>query len=118
MADDGVAPGQGLVVSAGEIDTLMSMMEEVMEQLDASRHGVTTSSGETRAMWQGDSAVQFGENAAQADEVFNRLINSLVNLHGLVKMSKDGFTAQEDEEASQLRTVTAAYQELNTGITG
>ncbi|MFI7278207.1 WXG100 family type VII secretion target [Streptomyces sp. NPDC049879] len=115
---DAAGAGQDVVVSEESITALTTTMDEVLIQLDNTRRGVANSAGDAIAGWRGEAASQFGSGAEEARNTLNRLINSVGNLKELVQMSRDSFTAEEQEQASQLRSVNAGYQDLrlNSGI--
>ncbi|GAA2380374.1 hypothetical protein [Streptomyces carpaticus] len=101
-----------LTVSSGDITTLLGHFEEA-QQLIAS---MSAQSDETktsvRAHWQSTSAGEFSRGQEQLGLDIHKLSAALENLAELVRLSRDGFSTEEQEQAAALKSV---YAPLSTG---
>ncbi|WP_052852111.1 WXG100 family type VII secretion target [Streptomyces avicenniae] len=118
MTDAAGAGGRDVLVDETTINRVTDMMDGVLNQLNGTRSSIATSASDTAAGWHGDAAGQFASGAQDADATIHRLISSLQNLRELVQMSKNQFTAEEQEQASRMRAVGSQYSDisLNGGI--
>ena len=111
MAEPQTGAQGDLVVGSAEITRLISSIDEVVSGLETNRGSLSSLAGEVLAGWQGDASREFSRGTTEAGLNLDRLIRALRNLQELVQMSRDSFSAEEQEQAAQMRNVA-----LNEGI--
>ncbi|WP_326596227.1 WXG100 family type VII secretion target [Streptomyces sp. NBC_01803] len=89
------------------IDRVLAALEREAGVLDANRRELSSVSDELAAQWGGGAAGQFNAGQNQFGLDLDRLIKAMGNLHELVRLSRDGFQAEEAEQVAALRTVNA-----------
>ncbi|TDC20855.1 hypothetical protein E1265_20045 [Streptomyces sp. 8K308] len=104
-----------LLYSSDPVERLKGNLDAVISELGSVRSRVSGASADTQAGWSGDAARELVRGAGEMDAVLGRMIPALENLRELVQMSGQGFTAEEQEQAAQMRAATAG---LNQGIAG
>ncbi|RKN38721.1 WXG100 family type VII secretion target [Streptomyces hoynatensis] len=105
MADPQTGAQGDLVVGSAEITRLTSSIDEVVGELQTNRNHLSGVAGDVLAGWQGEASRQFSQGTTDAGLNLDRLIRALQNLRDLVQMSRDSFTAEEQEQAAQMRSV-------------
>ncbi|MDT0321040.1 WXG100 family type VII secretion target [Streptomyces millisiae] len=103
-----------LRVTGSTISELTRDMDDVTRELQGIRSRVSGANAQAQANWSGETARAHAQGAEELDAVLGRLTRSLGNLRDLVQMSADGFTAEEQEQAAQVRAATT----LNDRIAG
>ncbi|MFI9464945.1 MULTISPECIES: WXG100 family type VII secretion target [Streptomyces] len=101
------ASGSDLTVSSGEITSLLQKFTDAQEIISRMSGRTEEARQAVRATWSSMSAGEFSRGQEQLGLDIHRLSAALENLSELVRMSRDGFTAEEQEQASALKNVYA-----------
>jgi WXG100 family type VII secretion target len=109
---------QDLRVEDEAISRLLAKLDETVEYMRGDHSQLASMLSDVVSGWRGSAASQFSTGQNEMNLTLDRLIQALANLRELVQMSRQGFEAEEQERAAELRNVQSGVEELNPNIVG
>ncbi|WP_049573492.1 WXG100 family type VII secretion target [Streptomyces sp. SBT349] len=107
-------PSDHLRQSDETINALLNSLDQEIGLLNTSRGKLESATDQVIAGWRGDAANTFSSGQQEANLNLDRLIRALDNLRELVRMSRNDFDAQEQDQIAEMMRAQSGLSTMNS----
>ncbi len=107
-------PNSDLRQSEETIQELLNALDQEVGLLNQSRSKLSSATDQVAAGWTGEAARQFSAGQTEANFNLDRLIRALENLRELVRMSRDDFSRQEQEQIAEMQRAHSGLGDISS----